>query len=45
MSDDMRTKEEMEATRASSHYLGTPASVAGRTTMSDDMTTEGEEDT
>jgi hypothetical protein len=39
----MKTKEEVEATRASSRYLRASASVAGRTTMSDDMTTEGEE--
>jgi hypothetical protein len=45
MSDGMRTEEEeVEATRATSCCLRASASVAGRATMSDDMTTGGEEE-
>jgi hypothetical protein len=41
----MRTEEEeVEATRASSRYLRASASVARRATMSDNMSTGGEEE-
>jgi hypothetical protein len=43
--DGMKTEEEeVEATRASSHCLRASASVAERATMSDDITTGGEEE-
>jgi hypothetical protein len=45
MSDGIRTEgEEVEATRASSCCLRASASVVGRATMSDNMTTGGEEE-
>jgi hypothetical protein len=40
----MRTEEEVEATRVSSHCLRALTSVVVRAMMSDDMTTGGEEE-